>query len=106
VKLICRAFLQEFDKLAIAMKTKEPIVTYPPQVNKNRIPSFSSITIFDSVPSQEAFGNVRVSPNDTYKRGETIVVEFWAGSPKNNMVSNNHLIILIIIDEWKVLSDC
>lgn len=78
--------MQEFDKLAIAMETKKQVLSYNLQVNTTRLPNIFSVTIFDSVPTNEKFGNIKKAPNEVYKRGETVSVEFWAGSPKNNLV--------------------
>jgi neutral ceramidase len=41
--------------------------------------------VFDDKPSLKSFGSVNTDAKPSYTRGDTVVVDFWTGHPKNNL---------------------
>lgn len=86
-----RAFIQEFDKLGRAMMNGEKVSAVPPLNGTHDI--YDNLKVYqmmknymDSTPFLTSFGDVNIQPRDSYKRGEMVQVEFWAGSPHNDLV--------------------
>lgn len=83
------AYLQEFKKLAAALatgKTVDPGPSPPDYLSEQL--SFHFPVIFDAAPSGDTFGSVHVAPKASYTVNSTVEAQFWAGNPRNNLMTN------------------
>lgn len=85
------AYVQEFDKLAIAMAKRQPVPPGPTPLNHLKdVISFGPGVILDLPPIGKHFGSVHkdVDTSRVYKRGDMVEVSFWAGHPKNDFMTD------------------
>lgn len=83
------AYIQEFDKLAIALATGKPVPPGPKPANTSHAQkSFNPGVVLDSHPGGKPFGYVHLQPNSEYKTGDVVNVEFWSGNLRNHFVSH------------------
>jgi len=80
------AYMQEFDRLAIALRDNT-IVSPGPKPRDLSCCQSSLITgvVFDDVPLFKSFGNVNTDAASSYSRGGTAKVVFWGAHPRNNL---------------------
>ena len=84
------AYQQEFDKLAYAIAHGLTVPEGPKPLNLSSVQwSFIPGVVLDTVPIGKNFGDVHkdVDSGRVYKNGEEVVVEFWGGHPKNNLMT-------------------
>ncbi len=89
------AYIQEIDKLAIAIGKGEPID--PSKVsprNSTEIKSFSPGVIEDTHPIGKPFGTVLADVKAKYYLGEKVVVEFWSAHPNNNYRTEDTFLVV------------
>lgn len=100
------AYTQEIDKLVIAMAKNQqvPKNPNPPDLSIYQI-SLNPGVVLDTHPPQKPFGSVHAPPKDSYKIGETVVVEFWSGHLDNNFLNvETYLTIDKFVDgQWVVI---
>ncbi|MFD8497824.1 neutral/alkaline ceramidase [Amycolatopsis sp. NPDC059657] len=80
------AYQQEFGKLAAAMKAGTSVPHGPvPRDLRGKLINFQTGVVFDSPPLLKNFGDVLTDAAATYRRGDTVTVEFVTGHPKNKL---------------------
>jgi neutral ceramidase len=80
------SYLQEFHKLATELNSGT--VTSPGPVPRNLIDeqmTFQTGVVLDNIPIGEEFGNVEQDVRTSYNKGDTAIVSFWTGHPKNDL---------------------
>ena len=85
------AYVQEFDKLALAIALKKPVPPGPSPLNHlKEMISFDPGVILDLPPIGKHFGSVDKDVNKTkiYTKGDIVEVSFWAGHPKNDYMTD------------------
>ncbi|MEW6733618.1 MAG: neutral/alkaline non-lysosomal ceramidase N-terminal domain-containing protein [Acidobacteriota bacterium] len=87
------AYQQEFDKLAIAMRTGADVANGPtPRDLSCCQTTLQTGVVFDDVPLGKSFGSINTDANTSYSPGQTVRVIFWGGHPKNNpMIQSTYL---------------
>jgi len=80
------AYQQEFDRLALALKSNLPVDPGPQPRDQSRgLIDVQPDVVFDNKPAGKEFGSVHVDANAAYQRGQTVSITFWGGHPKNNL---------------------
>jgi neutral ceramidase len=84
------AYQQEFAGLAAAMRDGRPAPAdeEKPRDLTGKQLNFQTGVVFDDKPLFKSFGSVNTDAKPSYQRGDTAVVEFWTGHPKNNLHRN------------------
>lgn len=78
------AFRQELGRVAEALAEGSAISESEPQVDlRGRVESLPIGNEYDERPATGAFGELTVSPRESYFGGETVTVAFWTGHPDN-----------------------
>jgi neutral ceramidase len=84
------AFQQEFEKLAIAMRTGTTVPAGPtPRDLTCCQTSLQTGVVFDDVPLGKQFGSIDVDAAATYVRGQTARAVFWGAHPNNNLMTQS-----------------
>lgn len=101
------AYIQEMDKLAIALLsgTNVPVGPLPKDLSKDQI-SLNPDVIVDAHPLNTPWGSVYLEPFETYNRGDKVVVEFWSGHLKNDFMTGKSFFTIERREEngeWKVV---
>jgi neutral ceramidase len=80
------AFVQEFSKVAAALRTGQatPSAVRPRDLSREQKVVGPGV-VFDTTPAGRSFGDVAEQPAATYRRGQTARAVFWTGHPKNNL---------------------
>ncbi|XP_062593743.1 uncharacterized protein LOC134255247 [Saccostrea cucullata] len=80
------AFIQEFNKLAVALAkgTPAPPGPTPPNLMDRQL-SFLPPLIFDHAPFGNSFGDVVTDANPQYKQGDSVQVTFIGANPRNDV---------------------
>jgi neutral ceramidase len=103
------AYVQEFDKLAIAIATKKPVPPGPTPVNHLKdVISFNPGVILDLPPLGKDFGSVHedVDKSRVYRPGDLVKVSFWSGHPKNDFMTDKSFLTIekqMQDGSWKVI---
>ncbi len=80
------ALQQEFDSLARALREGSSVPPGPtPRDLCHQQSRLRPGVLFDDKPLWVDFGDVLADARESYARGETVRVTFWAGHPKNNL---------------------
>jgi neutral ceramidase len=80
------AYQQEFQKLAVAMRTGAVAAAGPvPRDLTCCQTTLQTGVVFDDKLLWVSFGGVVTNANASYVRGQTVSVKFWGGHPKNNL---------------------
>jgi neutral ceramidase len=80
------AFQQEFQKLAVAMRTNATVAAGPtPRDLTCCQTTLQTGVVFDDKLLWVSFGGIVTNANASYTRGQTASVKFWGGHPKNNL---------------------
>ncbi|KAL6990444.1 Neutral ceramidase 1 [Sarracenia purpurea var. burkii] len=100
------AYIQEFQKLATALITGQPVEPgpQPPDLLDKQI-SFLTPVVMDATPSGVKFGDVHtdVPQNSTFRRGDTVTVIFWSACPRNDLLTEGTFSLVEIAggkDTW------
>jgi len=84
------AYQQEFNSIAIAMATNQPVPAGPSPPNlTGKTPSFQPPVIVDGHPLFSYFGAIQTDVNSTYSRGDTAYCIFWGANPRNDFRTEN-----------------
>jgi len=80
------AYLQEFTKLAEAIRDDKPVPPgpTPPNLESKQL-SFLPPVIADFVPFGKHYGDVVHDVNSSYTTGDTVEVVFYSACPRNNV---------------------
>jgi len=80
------AYQQEFQKLAVAMRTGAAVAAGPtPRDLSCCQTTLQTGVVFDDKLLWVNFGDVVTNASASYTRGQTVSVKFWGGHPKNNL---------------------
>lgn len=100
------AYMQEFDKLAIAIGKDLPVPPGPtPRNLSSDQHSFIPPVIVDTHPIGKKFGDIRTDVDKEYKIGDTVRVEFWSAHPKNDYMTEKSFLLVereVSKDNWQV----
>lgn len=100
------AYLQEFGKLAVLLaKGKKPDPGCQVPYYRDKQWALHTPVVFDAVPSGKKFGDVNTDAKSSYKLNESVVVEFWAGNPRNNLMTGKTFLTVEMKNnsQWTVL---
>jgi neutral ceramidase len=80
------AFQQENKRLAVAMRNKMDVNPgpEPPDLSDRQV-SLPVKVLFDGVPWNKKFGDVRTPPQPSYHQGDKVEVHFYGAHPDNNL---------------------
>ncbi|XP_027167136.1 neutral ceramidase 2-like [Coffea eugenioides] len=100
------AYIQEFKKLATALKSGQPVQQgpQPPDLLDKQI-SLLAPVVLDATPIGKKFGDVckDVPKNSTFKRGDTVTVVFWSACPRNDLMTEGTFALVELLqgkDTW------
>ncbi|EFC45983.1 predicted protein [Naegleria gruberi] len=96
------AYQQEYDKLATALATGQPISPgLKPLDLYDKQWSFNIGVIIDSTPFGKKFGDLYqdVDTEKVYKNGDVISAEFYGGHPKNNLMTQKTFLTIEKLNE-------
>ena len=96
------AYQQEYDKLATALATGQPISPgLKPLDLYDKQWSFDPGVIVDSTPFGKKFGDLYqdVDTEKVYKNGDVISAEFYGGHPKNNLMTQKTFLTIEKLNE-------
>jgi neutral ceramidase len=84
------AYIDHYKKMAkdLASGNPTPHGTPPQDLIDKQIP-FPRPVLWDSHPFGKDFGSVNVDVNPSYKTNDTVMVQFWSGNPRNNLMTNS-----------------
>jgi neutral ceramidase len=103
------AYQQEFTALAAAMREGRPAPAdeEKPRDLTGKQLNFQTGVVFDDKPANKSFGSVNTDAKPSYRRGETAVVEFWTGHPKNNLRRGGTFLEVQrqVNDQWITVAD-
>ncbi|GIH92924.1 neutral/alkaline ceramidase [Planobispora siamensis] len=95
---------QEFARLAASLRDGVPAAPgpVPPDLSSRQFTLQTGVVLDSPMPST-SFGDVLVQPAASYRRGETVTVEFVTGHPKNNLRRNGtYLEVQRLVDgQWR-----
>lgn len=84
------ALLQEFDKLAVALRDNVAVSAGPtPRDLRCCQSTVQTGVVFDDKPLFSSFGSVQQDASASYLRGQTARVTFWGAHPKNDLRLQN-----------------
>ncbi|KAF0301861.1 Neutral ceramidase [Amphibalanus amphitrite] len=104
-----QAYLQKFQELATAMIQGTPVVdeAQPPNLLDVQM-SFVPGVVFDAAPLGHHFGDVTQQPTaGAFYPGETVVVKFVSGHPRNNPMTGRSFLEVLKLQEdgsWAVVA--
>ncbi|XP_043245496.1 neutral ceramidase-like, partial [Amphibalanus amphitrite] len=104
-----QAYLQKFQELATAMIQGTPVVdeAQPPNLLDVQM-SFVPGVLFDAAPLGHHFGDVTQQPTaGAFYPGETVVVKFVSGHPRNNPMTDRSFLEVLKLQEdgsWAVVA--
>jgi neutral ceramidase len=81
------AYQQQFAGLAASMRSGKAAAAddATPRDLTGKQLNFQTGVVFDDKPWFKSFGTVNSDAKESYRKGETVSVEFWTGHPKNNL---------------------
>jgi len=93
------AYQQEFTKLAHAMQSggTVPAGPDPPDLTADTF-SFIPAVPVDTTPPNRSFGSVNVNVNSAYARGQQVLVSFWGGAMRNNLMSQSTFLTIEFLE--------
>ena len=102
------AYQQELDRLAQDMVAGQPTAqtVQPPQRGANMV-NFQSGVVMDMPGIAQPFGSVRQDAQASYVIGDTVLVRFQSGHPKNNLHRNGTFLEVQRLegDKWVAVAD-
>ncbi|XP_061167886.1 uncharacterized protein LOC133176834 [Saccostrea echinata] len=101
------AFIQEFNKLAVALAkgTPAPPGPTPPNLMDRQL-SFLPPVIFDHAPFGRSFGDIVTDANPQYKQGDSVQVVFIGANPRNDVKLEDTFLTVEMLQpdqSWKVV---
>ncbi|XP_064404279.1 uncharacterized protein LOC135349656 [Halichondria panicea] len=83
-----QAYIQEYSSLAasLAKGISVPAGPSPPNYLDKQW-KFHLPVLFDATPSGKKFGDVAVDVKSSYKINDSAIAKFWAGNPRNNLMT-------------------
>ncbi|XP_065884102.1 uncharacterized protein [Dysidea avara] len=102
------AYIQEFNKLAVAIAKGQSVDKGPePPNDLSKQWSLVPRVLYDSVPIGKKFGEVEKDVKPSYARGNsTVVVSFYAGHPRNGLMTGKTFLTVeykSTNSDWKVV---
>lgn len=83
------AFRQELGRLAAAIAEGSPVSRSEQPVDlRGEVQSVPIGNEYDEAPATGTFGDISVTPRESYTAGETVTVAFWTGHPDNALQPN------------------
>ncbi len=82
------AFQQQYATIASALRNGTAVSAGPtPRDLRNDVVNFQTGVVWDGKYLNQNFGDVEINANAAYNRGDTVLVQFVGGHPKNNLMT-------------------
>ncbi|KAJ4834751.1 Neutral ceramidase 2 [Turnera subulata] len=98
------AYIQEFNKLASALISGQPVEAgpQPPDLLDKQISLLTQVVVDATLPGSD-FGDVRVDVplNSTFKKGDIVTVTFLSACPRNDLMTEGTFALVEILQDQK-----